>query len=370
MNPRNYRSLSVRFIAQLAFVAATGSAVSAATLVPANPGSVVLNRVHRSSPHIAQLSAQDYYNRALARYVPSYKHEDIKGMIDDITKAIKLKPDFANAYSFRAILKYEDSELHRILPGLYDKCNVGTKQEALNDYERSRALDPGNSNAYVFSSLRNSRNLKETIADLNESIAVDPSNSIAYLKRASVLSYKGDHKGVLADYDKLISLNPSNYKIYSKRAGVKRILHDYQGVLADYDKVIALNPSDYETYSQRASVKQIFEDYEGALSDHDKAVVGCMGCLISRARFKEQLKNYRGALADYDKLIALPSSYLPGYGSRGIFYHWRGILKYEKLKNRSGGISDLRQAARRSRLGRDGFLEISLKKLREWGVSE
>jgi hypothetical protein len=49
MSLRNYHSLLVRFITQLAFVAATGSAASATILVSSNPDSVVLNRFHRST---------------------------------------------------------------------------------------------------------------------------------------------------------------------------------------------------------------------------------------------------------------------------------------------------------------------------------
>lgn len=78
---------------------------------------------------------------------------------------------------------------------------------------------------------------------------------------------------------------------------------------------------------------------------------------------KFEKQDYRGALAEYNRAIQINPNY-------AIAYNNRGILKYTKLNNRSGGISDMRQAARlfKSQKNTSGYND-AMGFLRQWGAA-
>ncbi len=75
-------------------------------------------------------------------------------------------------------------------------------------------------------------------------------------------------------------------------------------------------------------------------------------------------KDYRGALADFNRAISINSSLAIAYGSRGS-------LKHDRLKDRSGGITDTRLAARLFK--QQGDLEnhrTAIELLKKWQQTE
>jgi tetratricopeptide (TPR) repeat protein len=78
----------------------------------------------------------------------------------------------------------------------------------------------------------------------------------------------------------------------------------------------------------------------------------------------QKLNDPNGAVADYTRAIAIDPQFAFAYGARGL-------LKYTKLKDKSGGIADVRQAAKLSRAqGNSKYLKITLQTLQSWGVGE
>jgi uncharacterized protein len=187
-----------------------------------------------------------------------------------------------------------------------------------------------------------------------------PSDSRAkeYYDAASEDDASGEKLSALNNYDQAIEIwersNPKNEdldKAYLYRGYLKRdSLSAFQGALADIDKSISLKPNYAPAYFSRGFLKmEKLRNYQGALVDFNKAVTlnhdstTTANSYYRRGILKsDHLNDPKGALADFD-------IYLAGKPQEIDALILRGVLKYTKLSDQSGGISDLRRAALLSR---------------------
>ena len=114
----------------------------------------------------------DHYNRAIAEY----------------TKAIELKPDYANAYNNRGNAYSNKSDYSR----------------AIADYTKAIELKAGFTNAYYNRGTAYYRKSDYgcAIADLTKAIELKPDYADAYNNRGHAYHSKGDHARAQADFDK------------------------------------------------------------------------------------------------------------------------------------------------------------------------
>jgi tetratricopeptide (TPR) repeat protein len=140
-------------------------------------------------------------------------------------------------------------------------------------------------------------------------IALSQSGPVDYLRSGMDKYQKGDTQGALADYNQAIAIDPRFGMAYGVRGILKdEKLNDVQGALADFDQSVSLSPNFALAYNYRAKLKA------------------------------NKLNDPKGAIADYTRVIAINSR------EPGVFAD-RGALKL-KLKDRAGGVKDLKQAAR------------------------
>ena len=125
---------------------------------------------------------------------------DFEGAITDYSQAIRLKPDFAEAYNSRGKVK----------------AFLGDIQGALADY--------------------------------NQAIRLKPDYAQAYYNRGNAKDDLGDKQGAIADYNQAISLKPDYAQAYFNRGIVKFALGDREGALADYNQAIRLKPDYAQAY--------------------------------------------------------------------------------------------------------------------------
>lgn len=146
-------------------------------------------------------TAEEYFERG----VNKYSSGDFSGALRDFSKAIKLKPDFAEAY-------------HR-------RGNA-----------RMSGYNP---------------NTEAAIADYSKSIELEPLNPKAYNNRGLVMNQIGDQVKALDDFDMAVKLDPTAVYAYKNRGDVKKLLGDKRGAIADYEKA-----SDLETEKKEESVSK------------------------------------------------------------------------------------------------------------------
>ena len=125
--------------------------------------------------------------------------------IDAYDEAIRLKPDYATAYSNRGVAK--------------------------NDLGRH----------------------DEAIADYDEAIRLKSDYAEAYSNRGNAKSGLGRHDEAIADHDNAIRLKSDYATAYNNRGVTKSDLGRHEEAIADYDEAIHLKPDSAEAYSNRVT---------------------------------------------------------------------------------------------------------------------
>ena len=174
-----------------------------------------------------------YYNRGLA-----YKGKgEIERAIVDYTRAIDLKPDLAEAYNNRG-LSYKDQ---------------GEFDNAIEDLDRAINLKPDDAAAYYNRGLAYYKRgeFDVAIADYNKAIDLKPDYAEAYTDRGLAYKDQGEVERAIADYTKAIDLKPDLAAAYNNRGVAYAKREDYAGAIADYTKAIDLDPNNSVVYSNR-----------------------------------------------------------------------------------------------------------------------
>ena len=205
--------------------------------------------------------AQEY----LIRGIVKSNSKDYKSAISDFDKAIKLNPNFDDAYNNRGVAKEY----------------LTNYNGAIEDYNKFIELNPNNAIVYynrgkVKIKLNES---EEALEDFDKAIKLNPNFVEAYNNRGLIKSSNKNHIGAIDDFNKAIELKPDFNKAYFNRGLSKEKLSDHIGAIKDFTQVIESNPTNLDkssiakTYFIRGISKEnTKKDYEGAMSDLEKAI--------------------------------------------------------------------------------------------------
>ncbi|MBN1472322.1 MAG: tetratricopeptide repeat protein [Syntrophaceae bacterium] len=147
---------------------------------------------------ITLFKAEGCYKKALSLYQALPQKA-----IEYLSEAIKLKPDYTEAYDKRGAAY----------------SNQGNYQLAINDFNEVIRLNPDDANAY------NNR-------------------GVAYYKL-------GQYQRAIEDYDRIISGQTDDAVVYDNRGAAYDKLGQYQKAIEDYNKAISLKPDNAYAYSNR-----------------------------------------------------------------------------------------------------------------------
>jgi tetratricopeptide (TPR) repeat protein len=247
---------------------------------------VVVERVRSHSP----LCAEDFNKLGINKVM----ERDFKGAIENFYRAIKLNPDYADAYNNRASVRHE-----------------------LGD-------DPGANKDYTEAIL------------LNRDCAI-------YHNNLGIISYNSDdYRGAQADHTRAIQLNAGDAQAYNNRGFARLRLGDLQGALKDFTQAIELNRNDALAWNNRGDVyflkldalQRALEDYAQAarLNPKNPKTFYNLGIIHSR------LGNKKKALENYTKAIDRKGDFAEAYYNRGIVhyelgYSQRADVDFHNAKN-------------------------------------
>jgi len=338
-------------------------------------------------------SAQDYYKRGV-----QYHNDGKYNMaLEFYSKAIKLKPDFLEAY-------YGRGTIYALMSSPADEY-LGIKSkydEALADFTRAIDLKIDYTEAYFSRAMvyRAKAQYSSAISDLAKAMELTPVTTMTavacygsfmevpdspdyignYLLRGSVYESKGtpsDLWSAIEDYNKVIAKFPDCGYLYTLRAKVYKTFPNYPKAIADYSRAIELSTSTTANYIARADALYAKGDYASAITDYTRAIdlrtaqrnivvppseiprwedtkpidpafsaryVQDADVYINRGNAYHMKADYDKAIADYNKAIELsapvddlgPSGSPVAYANRGGTY----LAKGEKEK----AISDYTKA--------------------------
>jgi tetratricopeptide (TPR) repeat protein len=153
--------------------------------------------------------------RSFEKGVDAAKNQNDDLAIAAFSEAIRLKPDYVDAYINRG-----NAYAHRRKDG-YDKA-ITDYDKAITDFNEANRLDPKQqiasekANAYSFRAYayRERGDYDKAIADFSEAIRLVPKHSLAYDNRAFAYYQKGDYDKAIADYKEAIRLFPTQSAYY------------------------------------------------------------------------------------------------------------------------------------------------------------
>ncbi|CEJ44475.1 TPR repeat-containing protein [Umezakia ovalisporum] len=183
--------------------------------------------------------------------------ESLTASPGDYTQAIKLNPNYADAYYNRGIFYYSQGE--------WDL--------AVADFTQAIKLNPNYAGAYFCRGVvyGNQEEWDLALADFTQAIKLNPNDALAYNNRGIVYGEQGEWDLALADYTQAIKLNPNDADAYHNRGVVYGDQEEWDLAVADYTQAIKLNPNDAGAYHNRGVVYRKLGDINKAREDFQRA---------------------------------------------------------------------------------------------------
>lgn len=166
------------------------------------PAAPVNESTSASEPAPTLVMANNLFSSAFA-LCSRGKCTDPQKALEYLNEAIKLKPDYAEAYNNRGNI-YGD---------------LGQYQQAIEDYNEVIRLKPDYAMAYNNRGVdyRNLGQNQRAIEDYNEALRLNPNDAMAYNNRGVTYRDLGQNQQAIKDYNEAIRLKPDYVMAYSNR---------------------------------------------------------------------------------------------------------------------------------------------------------
>ena len=197
-------------------------------------------------------------NKAIQKGKNLVKQEQYQAAIESFDRAIKIRPDGAEAWSQKG---YCLSQL--------DLCD-----RAISCYQKVIEIDESNEYAYlgVGLNLYSLKKYPEAIFYLEKLVKLDPQSSDAYYYLG--LSHQRSQNLVLADaaLSKALSLSPTNSSFLYAKAGLMYELKNYPVAIETYQKLVKIDPQEATGWYDLACCYALQNDFDLALNRLQKAI--------------------------------------------------------------------------------------------------
>ncbi len=227
-----------------------------------------------------ELTAQGCFERA-------FNASDLDEQIRLYGEAIRLQPDFAEAFNNRGELRRRQGDIDAALKDLADAIRLkpdlaeafynrgiarralGDLEGALRDYTEAIRMHPDFADAFVNRGIAryDQGDMAGALQDYNEAIRLKPDYAYPFTGRGNVRYSKGDPDGALQDYNEAIRLKPDYAYPFNGRGIVRYGKGDLDGALKDYNEAIRLEPDYADAYYGRALIWRARDNRSSAIAD-------------------------------------------------------------------------------------------------------
>ncbi len=239
-----------------------------------------------------------------------------------LNKLVKLDPEYATGFYYRAILFKEKKEFNK----------------AIDDVFTSYVLDESDKQAKNLFIEYAKKNYSLALSKVNAKIVATPEKDDWYFIRAQLLENKKDFTGAIRDYNKVYDLiDPADRdNLLNYRAGCFSSAGFYDQSITDYSSSLAIDSTEAFCYAYRGDVKRLKGDLNGALDDFNKAIEMEPRedwFYFRRGWIKDVLQHkYADALIDYSDAISINNKSIYTYLHRGRIY-LRNAVDSNKAKD-------------------------------------
>jgi tetratricopeptide (TPR) repeat protein len=267
-----------------------------------------------------------YNKMALAKL----KMQDYKGAEKDIRSALKIMPDNFESQKTMGILYYETKKMKEAKATLDSALKLGDDAEL--HYYQARLMFDGKAYKIALDACVRALDLNPKylevlflkgeirfamkdytycINELTEAIKLMPAtnpNYNAYKLRAKARFEITDYKNAINDWNVYLEAFPDDEGALVSRGTCKIETLDNTGAIVDFDAAIKLNPKNPVSYNYRGVAKGESKQFVEALKDFDYSIklkYDYAGAFVNRAAIKFASKDKRGACDDLNKADSL-----------------------------------------------------------------
>lgn len=276
----------------------------------------------------------------------SFESRDFREAVECFSRAIKLRPDVAAGYRYRAMAYLELgqrtdalNDLDRAIrlkpddPALYaDRADVLFRQKsyeaAISDCDRVLTLDTG------WAPIRGLRgecyaavgDTPKALADFAEAIQTDPDHATGYLlARANLFLETEQYDECVNDANAVLRIDPENAAGYQVRGLAQREQRHLEAAEVDLSEAARLDPKAELVRLARATVRIDLGRYDSAIEDCDFVLERRPEhprALTLRGICRRHLHDLEGAVTDLSTAIQLnPADQLPYNLRAAVYYH-------------------------------------------------
>lgn len=281
-------------------------------------------------------TAMAFFYRAMIRKEKIMLNE----AIDDLTKAVELKPDFDIAYIMRGILYFEmarDNSLmgmeYGTIPGIKELANEYA-QKASADFNRINSDNkiPEQYEAYreIFEAMQflYKMQIDQCISTLEAAYEKYGHDEILYWLAVNYAMKNAAKAEELADA--VIEMKAQHAKAYYLKGVLVDGENDVDDAIENYTSAIRINPFYARAFSARACAYIRKGELDSAISDFTRAIELCPGdCRYysKRGTAYSEKKNYLDAMEDFTKAILINPRFTEAWVNRGLAYYKTGSLQ-------------------------------------------
>jgi serine/threonine protein kinase len=282
----------------------------------------------------------DYAEAYNGRGQAYFKLKQFDKAISDYGDAIRIKADYAEAYSNRGFTytrlgQFEKaladcSEAIRIKPDFAEAYknranphnSLQQYDDAINDCNQAIRLKPNYAEAYAnrATSYSGLKQYDKAIADCDEALRLKPELFQAHVIRGTTYNLQGQFDKAVSDFTEAIRLQPDLADAYFFRGYSYIGLKQFDASIADSSEAIRLNPSFANAYNNRAWAHYSLKQYDACLADATEAIrldPKLSLAYSNRGDAYVGLKQYKAAIDDFTEAINLNPNFTNTYIDRG-----------------------------------------------------
>lgn len=168
---------------------------------------------------------------------------------------------------------------------------------------------------------------KEAVADYGKAIALDPGNVWAWSNRGITRIQLGDLAGARADLDKAAAIDPAYVQVFIGRGMLADLEHGPEEAISAYTRALQSEPGNGYALEKRAAAYVARGDREHAEADLTAAIAASpdnAARYVNRGNLMLDAERYGEAIKDFDAASAIDPRNVWALANRGLARAWTG----------------------------------------------
>jgi tetratricopeptide (TPR) repeat protein len=286
-----------------------------AGVTPAAPGPAGKEPSPLPPDAAAKPEARVHYERGVVALTEA---GDPHKALPELTMALEIDPNFAEAYHMRGVA-------HQML-GEFDRAE--------QDFSKAIALKPDLVEAYLDRArlyLHDLQRNDEALADLNMAIELAPEYAPAYVERAQYYLWQGQLDQAQADIERALELEPDMPHALTMMGEFHYVRFECQEALPYLNRSVELMPEDPWPWEMLGQCYRLLGLYDEALGTYERGLLANrdgVPLYYGRAFVYLDLEELDAALADFERVLRIEPNHAGARYGRGQVYAADG--RYEE----------------------------------------